>query len=74
MKTAKLGDYFLYDGQIVKCEWINPGHKAIGFSIKKKMTCPCCKEEIEYDDSVELIESSTAFQDAAKPLNTITNV
>ena len=71
MITAKLGDYFDWEGQIVKVEWINPGEKSIGFSITKKHKCKSCGEETEYKGHHDIIESSPCFQQTAKPLQTI---
>ena len=67
MKTAELGDYFEWDGQIVKCEWINEGSKSIGFVIKEE--CPHCGGDIR--TAMNVIESSPQFQDRAKPIKSI---
>lgn len=71
MKTAQLGDIFEWNGQIVKCEWINPGEKSIGFKIKSEITCPHCKTELELFQAIDVIESSPAFQEGAKAVKTI---
>jgi len=67
MKTVELGDYFLWNGQITKCQWINTGSKSIGFVTKAK--CPHCGVEI--DDIHNEIESSPNFQNEAEPIKTI---
>lgn len=72
MKTAQLGDVFEWNGQIVKCEWINEGSKSIGFVIKKTVTCPHCKGLHQVDEGYDIIESSPLFQKNAEPVKTIT--
>jgi len=72
MITAKLGDYFLWMGKIVKVEWINMGNKSIGFKTTKTVKCPHCEREHEIEDHNDVIESSPQFQKNAKPINTIT--
>jgi hypothetical protein len=67
MKTVELGDYFLWEDKIVKCEWINTGYKSIGFTTIEK--CPHCGGDIiaGYD----MIESSSNFQNGAMAVKTI---
>ena len=64
---VELGDYFEWNGQIVKCEWINEGSRSIGFVTKEP--CPCCGEELTVSNNH--IESSPNFQKEAKPIQTI---
>ena len=71
MITAELNDYFEWNGEITKCQWINTGSKSIGFVITKTVKCPNCGEFHEIESSMNVIESSPQFQDIAKPINTI---
>lgn len=71
MKTVELLDYFLWNGEIVRCDWINPGEKAIGFRLKRTVTCPHCNKEHDIEDQAEIIESSQLFQENAQPIKTI---
>ncbi len=68
MKTAKLGDIFKYENQLVEVRWINQGEKSIGFIPVNAKPCSCCGEI----KSWEVIESSPNFQQSAEPINTIT--
>jgi hypothetical protein len=74
MYTVNLNDYFFYQNQLVKCEWINTGSKSIGFTVKKKITCPHCEKEIEITDSMDIIEASPNFQENVRPVQTITKI
>lgn len=71
IKTVQLNDYFEWDGQMVKCQWITgTGVRSIGFVIKKP--CPHCGEPVEH--AMNVIESSPNFQETAKPIQTIKEV
>lgn len=72
MKTANLGDYFKWKGQIVLCQWLGLGQKTIGFIVKRKVTCPHCKGEHEIEEGYDVVESSPLFQENAEPIKTIT--
>jgi len=67
MKTAKLGDIFKFENQLVEVKWINEGHKSIGFVPINAKPCHCCGKV----KSWEVIESSPNFQNNAEPINTI---
>lgn len=71
MKTAKLGDYFLWMGKIAQVVAINEGHKAIIFSTNETCTCPHCGKEFEDEAQINIIESSPLFQENAQPISTI---
>lgn len=71
MKTAKLGDYFLWMGKIAEVNSINNGHKAIGFTTHEPCRCPHCGKEFEQKVQHEVIESSPHFQENAKQISTI---
>lgn len=72
MYTVKLGDYFIWGDQVVKCNAINPGQKAISFVIKEPMICPDCGHRFEIEKAIEIIEGSPLFQENVKPVPTIT--
>ena len=72
MKTAQLGDYFDWNGQIVRVEWMSEGKKSIGFKVKTMVTCPHCKEQHEIIEGYDVIESSPMFQENANPIKSIT--
>ena len=72
IKTVKLGDYFEWNGQIVKCEWINPGSKSIGFTTIQNHACERCGHENKIITGHDHIESSPNFQEGAKSIQTIT--
>jgi hypothetical protein len=71
MKTAELGDYFLWKGQLVKVGWINRGSKSIGFKFKREIHCPECGHLHLVDDSADVIEDSPLFQENAQPITSI---
>ena len=71
MKRVKLGQYFEWKSQIVKCEWINEGLRSIGFKLKRKVCCPKCEHEFEIESSEGVIEDSPQFQNTAKRIETI---
>lgn len=71
MKTAELGDYFEWKGQIVKVEWLNGGFKAIGFYYQELVECPHCQKTHEVPVRESAIEASDYFQENAKPIQTI---
>ncbi len=71
MKTAKLGDFFLWEGKVVKVEWVNDGYRAIGFKTTEDIECPYCNKTHEIEVGHEVIESSNNFQEGAKPIQTI---
>lgn len=73
MKTVKLGDVFLWKGQLVEAKWMNQGHPAIGFVTMETVRCPHCGENHEVAASHEVIISSPLFQQNAEPVQTITN-
>lgn len=72
MKTANIGDYFLWKGQLVQCQWMGFGEKTIGFIVKTKVTCPHCKGEHEITEGYDIVESSPLFQEGAAPIKSIT--
>ncbi len=72
MKKAKLGDFFLWEGKLVQCLWINEGHRSIGFKSTEKTCCPNCNIPIDYE-SFDVIEDSPLFQQTAEPIKTITD-
>lgn len=74
MKTANLGEYFLWRGEITRVDSINNGHKSICFNTKKQVQCPHCKESHEVDDWMDIIESSPMFQEGAEPIKSIKEV
>lgn len=71
MKTAELGDYFLWKGEVVKVHAINPGKKAICFTVKERVHCPSCGDFHLIDRQMSVIEGSPQFQENALPLTTI---
>jgi hypothetical protein len=67
MKTAKLGDIFTYEGEVVQVRWINEGHRSIGFVPINAKPCECCGETKRWD----IIESSPSFQNNAALIQTL---
>jgi len=67
-KTAKLGNKFLWHGELTEVVTIITNQKVIGF--KTIGECPHCGKEVDvWHDEVE---SSPNFQEGAKPITTIT--
>lgn len=74
MKIANLGDYFLWKGQVVKCEWLGLGQKTIGFKAKRKVKCPHCKRDHDITEGMDIVESSPLFQENTEPIKSLTEI
>lgn len=72
MKVANLGDYFLWMGQVVKCQWLGFGEKTIGFKVTKVIECDCGRKHT-YEEGYDVVESSPMFQENAEPIKTISD-
>lgn len=66
MKTAKLNDYFIWEGEITQAVATLTG-RVIIFKIKGE--CPHCGKGV--DDWQHVLEDSPNFQNTAQPINTI---
>lgn len=69
-KIARLEDYFLWNGKLVKVVGINEGHRSILFQELEPCKCPHCGGPLE-NEQYHVIEGSPLFQENAKPISTI---
>jgi len=70
MKDCNLGDYLIYESQLVKCVAVNPGRKEVILETLEDEYCPHCKESLG-KKQMGIIVSSPLFQNGAQPLQTI---
>ena len=69
-KSAELGDYFQWEGEVVTVATVINKEKVIGFKTEKTLKCPHCDKHIpEWHD---VVESSPMFQDGATAIKSLT--
>jgi hypothetical protein len=73
MKQVQVGDVFLWMGKLVQAQWMNQGHKSVGFVTNESVVCPHCQQEHSVVKAHDIIVSSPLFQENAEPVTTLTN-
>jgi len=71
MKTAKLGDYLLWNGKLAKVVATSDSPMVCIQNIGDKK-CPHCEQFIDMDQTW-IIVSSPMFQEGAEPIQTISD-
>ena len=70
MKDCNLDDYLFYNGELMKCIAINPGHKEVILQSLEDRHCPHCNKSLG-KEQIHVIVSSANFQQYAEPVKTI---
>ncbi len=69
MKTAKLGDFLLWEGKVAQIRW-ETDQRTVGIVILEPNLCPHCGGMLE-NKAFDVIPTSPMFQENAKPIKTI---
>lgn len=73
MKDVNVGDVFLWKGVLVQAQWMNTGHKSVGFITNESVKCPHCNQEHDVAMANDIIVHSPLFQENAEPVTTLSN-
>ena len=69
MKTAKLGDYLLWEGKPAKIVY-EANDRTVGVELFENCSCPHCGGDLG-KKQISVIPTSPMFQNAAEPMQTI---
>lgn len=71
MKTAKLGDFLLWRGELAKIVGTSDGYQVI-IEPLKNCSCPHCGGDLG-KKQIQVLVSSPNFQNGAEPIQTISD-